>query len=243
MRKIESLIFILLIIFWNSLFPQELDIKKLLNDIEKGETEKARILLVSLEKDNPSSASVKFLKAILSEDGKEAAKLYREVVFSTEETDLKDDALFKLYQYHYSRSDFSESDKYARMLKETFPQSEYLTYLKREVRSESRITNQPKFEQKILSDTTLASNQTQKSIPQKLTKYQIQVGAFSNEANAKKFASQFTGYITRITEKEIAGKKLFVVLVGDYESENSARNEIQNLKNKFKVDGILVTSQ
>ncbi len=147
MKIISQSVLLILIFFFNSqIFSQEPDLKKLISDIEKGETDKARILLVSLEKDNPASSTVKFLKALLSEDGIEAAKLYRDVAFSYEETDLKDDALFKLYQYHYSRGEFSESDKYARMLKESFPQSEFINYLKRENLSSSKFQSPTKFE-------------------------------------------------------------------------------------------------
>lgn len=243
MRKIKNLFlfpFLVLYIFEQS-FAQELDLKKLLVDIERGETDKARILLMSLEKDNPTSPTVKFLKALLSEDGTEAAKLYRDVAFSFEEIDLKDDALFKLYQYHYSRGEFNESDKYARMIKESFPQSEFVKYLKRENPSSSLIPVEQKFEQKILSDTSKQNVQTRSITIPSQGKYSIQVGAFSTEANAQKFASQFSGYSTKIREKEISGKILYVVLVGDFESENDARQEMQTLKNKFKVDGILVS--
>ncbi len=243
MRKIKNLFlltFLVLYIFEQSL-AQELNFQKLLVDIERGETDKARILLISLEKDNPSSPTVKFLKALLSEDGTEAAKLYRDVAFSFEETDLKDDALFKLYQYHYSRGEFNESDKYARMIKETFPQSEFVNYLRRENPSSSLLAIEQKFEQKNIRDTSRHNTQSRNIALTSQGKYSIQVGAFSTEANAQKFALQFSGYSTKIREKEISGKILYVVLVGDFESENDARQEMQTLKNKFKVDGILVS--
>lgn len=239
MKKISSFpLFLILIPAF--LFAQELNLKKLISDIEKGEIDKARILLVSLEKNNPNSPQVKFLKAILNENGSEAAKLYREIVFSAEENDLKDIALFKLFQYYYSRGEFSESDKYARMLKESFPQSEYVDYLKRENLSSSRMQIQQKFEEKILNDTAKIITQPKLVNSKTAEKYYIQVGAFSTEANARKFALQFSSYIVKIREKEINGKKLFTVLVGDFEDEISAKNEVQVLKNRFNIDGIVI---
>lgn len=234
--------FVCLIFLANTLFSQEPDWKRIISEIERGETEKAKILLVSLEKDNPNSVNLKFLKALLSEDGTEAAKLYRDVVFAFEDSDFKDDALFKLYQYHYSRSEFGESDKYARMLRDTYPNSEYLNYLKRETHSAPRLQKQQNFEQVDLSDNSTKSTQTINTIVQAQNRFSIQVGAFSTESNAQRYASQFSGYQTRIREKEIGGKKLFVVLVGEYPNEIDAKNEVQKLKSRFNVDGIIVSS-
>ena len=238
-----SLIFSFILIA-NLSFSQSFEMKKVIQDIERGETEKAKILLVSLEKDNPNSAEVKYLKALLNEDGVAAAKLYKDIAFSSEETDLKDDALFKLYQFYYSRGEFSESDKYARMLRETFPESEYVSYLQRKNLSQSRLQVQQNFEQKVLSDTSQLINQSSQQTQLKTSSgYSIQVGAFSTYSNAIRFASQFQNYSTKISEKESGGKKLFVVLVGNYKSESEARNALQLLKNQYKVDGMVVTAQ
>jgi hypothetical protein len=232
------------ILIANLSFSQSFEMKKVIQDIEGGETEKAKILLFSLEKDNPNSAEVKYLKALLSEDGVEAAKLYKDIAFSSEDTDLKDDALFKLYQFYYSRGEFSESDKYARMLRETFPKSEYVSYLQRKNLSQSRLQVQQNFEQKVLNDTSQLITQSSQQTQLKTSSgYSIQVGAFSTYSNAIRFASQFQNYSTKISEKESGGKKLFVVLVGNYNSESEARNALQLLKNQYKVDGMVVAAQ
>ena len=246
MRKINFNTFFVLIFFLlsNFSFTQSIDLKKVIQEIEKGETEKARIILVSLEKDNPNSSEVKYLKALLTEDGVEAARLYKEIVFSSNNSDLKDDALFKLYQFHYSRAEFNESDKYARMLRETFPQSEYVNYLQRKNLSQSRLQAQQNFQQKILIDTSQNITQsTQQQVQSSSTlNFSIQVGAFSTYSNAIRFASQFQNFTTKISEKNSGGKRLFVVLVGNYKSESEAKNALQLLKNQYKVDGIIVAS-
>ncbi len=243
--KIYFSIAIYFLIFEKTLFSQSIDLKKVIQDIERGETEKARIILVSLEKDNPNSSEVKYLKALLHEDGNEAARLYKEIVYSSDYSELKDDALFKLYQYHYSRGQFSESDKYARMLRESFPESEYVNYLQRKNLSQSRIPVEQSFQQKFLNDTSQTSEQSFQNLQsQSFTSgFSIQVGAFSTYSNAIRFASQFQNYSTKISEKESGGKRLFVVLVGNYSTESEARNILQLLKNQYKVDGIIVSAQ
>lgn len=247
MRKIKIYFStsIYLLIVTQILFSQSLDLKKVIQDIERGETEKARIILVSLEKDNPNSSEVKYLKALLNEDGSEAARLYKEIVFSSNESNLKDDALFKLYQYHYSRGEFSESDKYARMLRESFPESDYVNYLQRKNLSQSRVQVQENLQQKFLSDTSQTSEQSIQDFQSKSSAsgFSIQVGAFSTYSNAIRFASQFQNYTTKISERESSGKRLFIVLVGNYSTESEARNVLQVLKNQYNVDGIIVTTQ
>lgn len=237
---------ILFLIFSKFSLAQRPELKKVINDIEYGEIEKAKIILVSLEKDNPNAPDVKFLKALLTEDGKEAARLYKDVAFSDEETDFKDAALFKLYQYHYSRGDFNESDKYARMLKETFPKSEYVNYLQRKISPSDKTVSQQKTTQSTVMDTTVLNYQ----LPQKERetalisnqRYSIQVGAFSSYSNAVRFASQFTGYTTKIIDKEVNGKKLFVVLLGTFSNEIDAKKEAAIIKNKYNIDGIITAS-
>lgn len=245
MNKISIFIFFLTITFFTfkNVIAQTIDLKKVILDIEKGEVDKARIILMSLEKDSPNSPSVKFLKAVLSEDGDEASKLYREVAFSSDESEFKDYALYKLYQYYYSRGDYTESDKYARMLRESFPESEYINLIKRGNITSSRFETSQKFEQKILSDTNQTNIQRENVDIHVSKKFTIQIGAFSTEANALKFASQFSGYKTRIKEKFVNGKKLFVVLIGDFDSETSAKNETVVIKNKFNIDGMIVKSE
>ncbi|MEJ5305097.1 MAG: SPOR domain-containing protein [Ignavibacteria bacterium] len=246
MKRINQLIIkflIYLFISVNFLFAQSLELKKVIQDIERGETEKANIILVSLEKDNPNSPEVKYLRALLNENGDEAAKLYKEIVFSSDVSDLKDDALFKLYQYYYARAEFSESDKYARMLKESFPESEYLNYLQKKNLSQSRLQVQQNFEQKILNDTSRNISQSEQTQPISNSNFSIQVGAFSTYSNAVRFASQFQKYPTKISEKETNGRKFFIVMVGSYATETEARNALQTLKNQYKVDGIIVSLQ
>jgi hypothetical protein len=247
MRKINFYLLLFIHLFFSVkiIFSQSLDLKRVIQDIEKGEIEKARVILISLEKDNPNSSEVKYLKALLNEDGTEAARLYKEIVFSSDESELKDDALFKLYQYHYSRGEFSESDKYARMLREAFPESEYINYLQRKNLSQSRVQVQQNFERKFLTDTSQVSEQSVQNLQTQnsASGFSIQVGAFSTYSNAIRFASQFQNYSTKISEKESGGRKIFVVLLGNFKTGSEARDAMQVLKNQYKVDGIIVAAQ
>lgn len=227
---------------------QEIDLNKLIPEIEKGQTERSQLILLSLEKDSQNSSTYKYLKALLTQDGFEAVKIYKDIVYSNEESDWKDDALFKLYQFHYSRGEFNESDKYARMLRESFPESIYISRLQRNDKIGERILNLKPDEKISKPDTVnlvqseISNNPSVQSDIQQASKNKlaIQVGAFSNEANALKFSKQFSGYKTSVKEKFINNKKLFVVLVGEYESDVEAMKVLESLKRFYRVEGMIV---
>lgn len=250
--KITNFVLIISWLGFLSVFSiaQEIDLKKLIPEIEKGQTERSQLILLSLEKDNQNSSTYKYLKALLTQDGFEAAKIYKDIVYSNEESEWKDDALFKLYQFHYSRGEFNESDKYARMLKESFPESIYISRLQRNDKIGERILNFKPDENISKPETVnfvqeeVLSNQSFQSDIQQVPKNKltIQVGAFSNEANALRFSKQFSGYKTNVKEKSVNNKKLFVVLVGEYESDIEAKNALERLKKDYKVEGMIVNS-
>ncbi len=246
MRKISSVLILLFSIslLCTRISAQEPNLNRLIESIEKGEIEKVKVLLFSLEKDNPNSLTVKYLKALLTENGTEAAKLYREIVHSDEYSEIKDDAIYRLYQYYYSKGDYSESDKYARMLKDSFPNSEFVKALSKRVNYFSSSIDKMDDNQKSSNEKDKNTGEIQSlSITQIEKKsFSIQVGAFSSRENAMRFSSQFREYSVKIGEKEMDGKKLFVVLLGLYDSEEKAKSDIQIIKDKFKIEGIVVSN-
>lgn len=230
--------FFLILIFSNLAFSQSLDFKSIIKQVEEGETEKAKLLIYSLEKDKSNNPEVKYLKAILTQDGELAAKIYKEVVYSVEDSEWKDDALFKLYQYHYSRGEFNESDKYARMLRESFPESEYVGRIGK--RTLMKQTNDL-TESEELTNVILRKEEQKQTLPKNDLKFFVQVGVFSNKLNAEKFASQFKDYKIRIVDKSIQGKTMFAVWLGEFENEEECRKAINFINNKYKVNGFIVS--
>lgn len=237
----HNIIFILLL--YQFLFSQEIDISRLVREIESGDIDRANILLMSAEKDNPNSINIKYLKALLSKNADEAVKLYREVIHSNIDSEWKDDAVYRTYLYHYARGEFNESDKYARMLIESFPESEYIARLNKKKRDVPRLqdSSTPEISRMESKQEQIPTfNQQQTIISEK---FSIQVGAFSSSESARKFANQFSGYPTRIIQKNINGKNLFAVLVGEFDSKDSALIEHVRIKERFKIDGMIIKSE
>ncbi len=235
-----KILFFAFLIFCEFLPSQEIDISQLVREIESGDVDRANILIMSAEKGNLNSINLKYLKALLTKDADEAAKLYRDVIHSSVESEWKDDAVYRMYLFHYARGEFNESDKYARILFESFPESEYLSYIK-------RITKDLSIKSNVKNpDTTLTENKQRylTTIDQtevnSIDRFSIQVGAFSSMESAKNFANQFFGYSTRIIQKNVGGKILFAVLVGNFNSKEAASVEQIKIRDRFKVESIIV---
>lgn len=237
-RPLKLVYFVLILLFsLNWSYSQSADFNKIIREVEEGETEKAQLLLNSLEKDKTNLPDVKYLKAILTQDGELAAKIYKEVVYSAEDSEWKDDALFKLYQYYYSRGEFNESDKYARMLQESFPESEYVERIsKRTLKKQTKDL----AESEELTNVILSKDEQKKTLPKNNLKFFVQVGVFSSKLNAEKFATQFKDYKIHIVNKSIQGKTMFAVWLGEFENEEECRKAINYINNKYKVNGFIV---
>ena len=74
--------------------------------------------------------------------------------------------------------------------------------------------------------------------------FSIQVGAFSDYTNAKKYSSKFAnmGYPTEILSTVRGAKKLFRVRVGNFATRSEAKSEMKKLERKEKGKFAIVKS-
>lgn len=68
-------------------------------------------------------------------------------------------------------------------------------------------------------------------------RYQLQCGAFGSEQNANILAGQIQslGYEISITQKQLAGRTLWVVLAGQYVARDQADSEAKNIQNALGI--------
>ncbi len=215
---------------------REVDITKYLDQVTSGESEAVRRILPSLMKNNPQSTSLKYLQAVLTQDGRQASLLYREIVHSKQNSEFKDDALFKLYQFHYAVGEFNESDKYARMILDSYPSSPFVSRIKKtESQSHPSASLQPAQikTETVESQTTLPSGN-----------FTVQVGAFLDKNNAENLRSQTLKYgESWINEREVKGKIFHIVLVGKFSKEAEANVFIEKIKQEMNLNGVLIKLQ
>jgi hypothetical protein len=235
LKAIQTIFFFL--VFLSLSFGQkEVDISKYLDQISRGEADAVRNILPALKKNNPHSVSLKYLEALLTQDGKNAALLYNEIVHSNLSSEYKDDAIFKLYQFHYALGEFNESDKYARMILDSYPSSPFVSRLKKS----DLVGRQATTQQQIGSETPTKEDQTITSSGN----FTIQVGAFLDRNNAESLLVQLLKYgESWINEREVKGKVFHTVLVGKFPSETEANVVLKRIRSERNLQGIILTLQ
>ncbi|MBU2585813.1 MAG: SPOR domain-containing protein [Bacteroidetes bacterium] len=195
-----------------------------------------RGILPSLIKNNPQSSSLKYLEALLTQDGRQAASLYKEIVHSKSNSEYKDDALFKLYQFHYTLGEFNESDKYARMILESYPSSQFISRLKKS----DYTSTQSSLQQRVEVKTPEVNNQDKSSAGN----FTTQVGAFLDRKNAESLMIQVLKYgESWINEREVRGKIFYAVLVGKFSSESDANTLLERMRAELNLQGVILNLQ
>src|SRR5690606_3952819 len=99
--KASAVIFFFILIN-SSVLPQEVNIIHFLKQIENGEREESENRLAQLIKESPNDPSVKFLKAVLTENGADAVNLYREIIQKHPGSKYADASVYRLYSYYYA---------------------------------------------------------------------------------------------------------------------------------------------
>ncbi len=94
-------------------------------------------------------------------------------------------------------------------------------------------------DKKFLNDTVTENNRESESTG---NSYGIQIGAFSNYANAAKRKNELLKRLKNVTivKKESNGNKLYVVVIGKYSNRKTAEKELQVIKRKNNMNGFVI---
>jgi len=229
-NRIKTLI-VLLLLSATQVFSQEADIIPYLKEVENGNRQAATEHLAMLEKKFPNDPSVKFLKAVLTEDGEKAADIYTEIVKKNPRSKYADASLYRLYTYYYALGTYDEAKNYLNRLKKDYPNSPYIKLTASKIPE-----NDDDFEEVVPVKSKAVSK------PAKSYVYTIQAGAFSNPANAASLKNDFekSGFTSEIKEKTVGGTTFQVVYVGKFQTEEEAKSFLQLVNSEFKLDGRVV---
>jgi len=238
------------------------EVRKRLDFIYSGQAERVRIELPSLEKQYPNDAGVAYLDAILTTDGETAVKKFQAIVDLFPQSEWADAALYKVYQYYYSIGLYKTADQKFAQLKQQYPNSLYVAGTVKE-QTPAPVQQQPAPEVKPPDVTPQKPAETPAAVPQPATQqaeqperdstvvapaapathtFAVQAGAYSTRRKAKK-QLDFLSSINRsaiITKKMSGDKKLYVVTVEGFTTEQAARDFIAELKLKYGMDSIIV---
>ncbi|HSP86864.1 MAG TPA: SPOR domain-containing protein [Ignavibacteriaceae bacterium] len=229
--KIAQLYFFSFILFLilpdSQIFPQDVDIVSYLKQIESGEKENVEKELPGLKTKYPNSPSVLFLEGILTENGQDAVSIYSKIVNSYPQSKYADASLYRIYSYYYAIGLYDAAKKHLSRLKKEYPSSPYIKISDKNIPSEDEIVD---FNKKENETTKPPAN------------YTIQAGAFGKLQNAQSLKKDFTdsGFKSGIKDKTIGGTVFHVVYVGEFISEDEAKNFLQVLNKEYKLDGRVI---
>ncbi len=236
----KIIVFFFSILFFISpgfVYPQDVDIVPYLKQIESGARDEVLIELPALTKKNPGSPSLKFLTGILEENAVEAVKIFEEILLNHPQSKYADASLYRVYSYYYAVGSYQKSKTYLERLKNEYPESPYIKIADRVIPDSEDV-----FADKQQGIEVKITEQKVKPVHTESSRFRIQAGAFSNEENAVNLKKDFedSGFKTIIEEKLVGGTLFRVVYVGDFASEDEARNILQVINREFKLDGRIV---
>jgi len=227
-------VFFLIIFSAINLFAQA-DIISTLKKIESGEIADAENDLKQLKQNYPDNPEVKFLDAVLTENGEEALSKYFVVYSKFPNSQFADAALYRVFSYYYALGSYNKAEKYLKKLKTDYPSSPYIKAADR------TLPSQDFFIEKGVTKKEVHSNKSPK-VEEVQYKYTVQAGAFLNKTNAdnlkKKF--QLKGVYSATYTKEVGGSLLNIVIVGKFKNKKSAKPILKELKNKYRLTGRVV---
>lgn len=243
MKNIITIVISLVLVLQTG-FSQSIDdrVTKFVQLIEQGEAERVLTESASLMSSSPNHPGVLYLQGRLAEDGTEAVKLYQTILDNFPKSEWADDALYNTYQYYYAVGLYRTADLKLVQLKKNYPDSPYLSGKSPATISQSEkvVTPMPAVELPPTPPTTEIRKPALEPIVS--ASYTIQVGAFSTLANAEKLKSFFDnlGYDVEVANRVRAGKKLFLVWVGSFQTAEDAVKLAFDIKQKYKIEAITV---
>jgi len=221
--------------FIASFISAQVDIVSTLKHIESGELEEAQSDFKRLNSRYPDDANVKFLSAVLTENGEEALHKYSLVFTNHPNSQFADAALYRVFSYYYSLGIYNKAEKHLIQLKETYPSSPYIKAADRTLPSEDFFV---KTEYKVVEE--------EKAPPPRVYEeqfnYTVQAGAFLNKTNANNLKKKYEakGIFADSYTKEVGGSLLNVIVIGKFKDKDSAQPILDELKKDYKLNGRVV---
>jgi len=208
------------------LSAQELQAQPGLEAYDRGDLGAVRVYLAG----NPQNpAETLFLRAALSADADSALEMYRQVVLKYPESPISQRALDRIRQYYYAQGRYDKAAEFEKALKGYTPPQPHLA-APSPAPAES------------LSQPLEAQQKAPAQVSAAAASYCLQVGAFSDPANAKKLKSRLekAGFHVVIIPATQSPNRLHTVQVTGYKSEKEALAAAEQLTRKFKLNPIFI---
>ena len=233
------------------------NIELYLSLIEEGKVEGVKENLPELSSKYPNNPGVIYLKAILTQDGNSAIKLYQDLLKKHPDSKYASYSAMKIGEYFYARGLYTQAATLLKNIPIKYPRfADIQRVTNLMVSSFNAIgeADSARYYALIINsmfpnvDTGLdvLSNQNKplnqvfdfnKKRPD-LGSYVVQVGAFGNEKNAKRLKLQVSqlGHDISINNVESNGKRLYAVRVNRFKTKKQAEKIGRDIKTKLGLE-------
>jgi len=257
--RLSKLVFLFLLIPIQTLFSQDID-EQLRRLIEQNKVDELRNNLEDVKNKYPQLYTPYYIEAYLETDGEKAFLKYKEFLKQFPQSPYVINAQFKIAQYYFARGLYRSAKQILNHIIENFPDSPFADdahYLKirslsaleindeakSEIKSFLRKYSQSPFKNLAEQDLKDMDKAVSSSYPtsesekpsRSYSTYAIQVGAFSQQDNAIKQMNTLAGwdYETEIIKKFVNNSLLYLVWIGNFETEEQALNFGEVFKKKY----------
>jgi tetratricopeptide (TPR) repeat protein len=217
---IKKFTYIVAVLIFASQLIMAGDLSDALKYIDNGNLAKAKEILNKMMKENPGSSDALLLDAIMTTDAGKALEKFKYIYDNDPTFRYADLCLFRIYSYNYAIGNYKTAKRYLERLKSEFPNSPYSS-------AEGEL---PKISEN--SAKVKTSGKAGKGL------YTIQLGAFTNEANAKNLSNRLkqSGFDSKLNKKIVKGTIFNVVTVGIFNSRKSAEKTSVQIKKSFQLN-------
>jgi cell division septation protein DedD len=222
--------------------------QRAIDRINQGQTDAVREELPSLLAKYPNNPGVIYVQALLTKEGTEAVRMYQSIVDNFPQNEWADDALHKVQQFYYALGLYRTAELKLDQLKKEYPNSPYVQGKSESPTSapvEEAAPTEPAPAVVIPSAGIPPTTDTVATQPDQplQARWVLQVGAFTQQANAGKLKAFFEGlgYPVEVVSKVKDTKTLILVLVGNYSTSDAARTAAAELKQKQGIDAVVMS--
>ena len=233
------------------------NIELYLSLIEEGKVEGVKENLPELSSKYPNNPGVIYLKAILTQDGNSAIKLYQDLLKKHPESKYASYSAMKIGEYFYARGLYTQAATLLKNIPIKYPRFVDIQRVTNlmvnsfnaigeadSARYYALIINSMFPNIDIGSDMVIDKSKPLNQVfdfnrkRPDLGPYVVQIGAFGSEQNAKRLKLQTSqlGYDVSINKVDSNGKRLYAVRVNRYKSKKQAEKAGRDIKTKLGLE-------
>ena len=249
----NKIVFFFLLVSFS--FGQNIDLY--LSLIEEGKVEGVKENLPELSSKYPNNPGVIYLKAILTQDGNSAIKLYQDLLKKHPDSKYASYSAMKIGEYFYARGLYTQAATLLKNIPIKYPRFVDIQRVTNlmvnsfnaigeadSARYYALIINSMfpniDIESDMVIDKSKPLNQVfdfNRKRPD-LGPYVVQIGAFGSEQNAKRLKLQASqlGHDVSINKVDSNGKRLYAVRVNRYKSKKQAEKAGRDIKTKLGME-------